>query len=85
MDFSNGVQLNQPPSAFRASIDAKAREAIGALPDGANGALVSVATDAGWNVAVLARVGDRIDVAGYIGKTWGAIKPEFGAQVRVVF
>ena len=81
----SGVVLNQPPSALRAAIDTKAREAIGQLRPGANGAFVGVATEAGWNVAVLARVGDRIDVAGYIGKSWGAVKPEFGAEIRWEF
>jgi hypothetical protein len=80
-----GVQLTQPPSALRAAIDAKARSVIGTLPPSANGAFVGIATDAGWNVAVLAKVGDRIDVAGYVGKTWGAATPEVGAEVRWVF
>ena len=80
----SGVQLNQPPSALRAAINAKAREAIGALPHTANGAFVGIATEAGWNVAVLARIGDRIDVAGFVGKRWGA-PLDVEAQVRWVF
>jgi hypothetical protein len=79
-----GVVLNQPPSPLRAAIDAKAREAIGQIPPGANGAFVGVATEAGWNVAVLARVGDRIDIAGYVGKSWGA-PLNVGAEIRWTF
>jgi hypothetical protein len=79
----SGVQLHQPPSELRAAINAKAREAIGTLPPTANGAFVGIATEAGWNLAVLARVGDRIDVAGYVGKSWGA-PLDVGAQVRIV-
>ncbi len=80
----NGVILNQPPGPLRTAIDAKAREIIGQLSPEDNGAFVGIATEAGWNVAVLARVGDRIDIAGYVGKSWGA-PLDVGAQIRWKF
>lgn len=84
MDIAKGVALNQPPGILRAAIDAKAREAIGLLPPDANGAFVGIATEAGWNVAIVAKVGDRIDIAGYVGKSWG--RPlDVGAELRWVF
>ena len=66
-----GVVLSPPPRDLRASIDRSVKALVADLPAQKRGALVTVVTTAGVNLAVLARVNDVWAVKAYVGKTWG--------------
>ena len=66
-----GVQFKTPPSQFMQTIQAELDRSLAALPAGAQGALVGIATAAGVNAAIVTRVGPGWDVAAWIGKSWG--------------
>lgn len=77
-----GVAFNAPPEEQMPSIRAALDRAVAELPEGANGALVGVATPRGANAAIVARSGNRWQVAAWIGKTWDA--PQVDGGVRVM-
>jgi len=65
-----GVAFTQPPDHLIPDISASIAKAVAALPQGKSGALVGVATNAGVNAAVVAKVNDVWTIQAFIGKTW---------------
>jgi hypothetical protein len=75
-----GVVFTTPPEVLLPSIHASIAHAIASLPPEAHGALVGVATEAGVNAAIVAKLDDDWEVMAWIGKSWrGPIAG--GAQV----
>ncbi len=76
-----------PPSGLSASIDSAVRKAVSELPKGANGALIGVATERGANLVVVQRLGKRVQVAAWVGKSgWDSgARWEAGATVQSVW
>lgn len=66
-----GVQFNAPPEDTLGPIMKAINTAVQSLPSGVNGALVGTATGAGWNAAIVARVGHGWAVQAWIGSKWG--------------
>lgn len=87
--FPGVVATPDLPGPILAGVRAKALSMVGDLPPGAHGAVVGIITDDGTgpteNLAILADLGKGIDVAGYVGKKWGKVRPEFGGQIRWTF
>jgi hypothetical protein len=79
----SGVAFNEPPSNLLASIERQIQMAATAIPAGARGALVGVATESGVNAALVIKAGHGWDTVTWIGKSWGA-PIEGGAMVRKV-
>jgi hypothetical protein len=68
----SGVVMTAPPERLIPDLRASMADALAQLRAGEQGALVAVATDAGVNAAVVARVGGDWQVQAWIGKRWGA-------------
>lgn len=86
---ARGVAMNIPPEYVLPSITAAVNKAAQAIPAGKTGALVTVFTPKGANLAVVHKVGDNITITGWVGKTW-APKPgeaawDYGAAATVVW
>jgi len=75
-----GVVFNQPPDHLIPDISASIQRAVAALPQGKSGAIVGVATDAGVNAAVVAKLNETWTVQAWVGKTWGG-SVTGGAQI----
>ena len=69
--LTKGVAYTDPPGPLLAQALEIVNRGIAELPANANGAIVTVATDAGVNGAVVAKVNDHFQVVGFIGKSWG--------------
>lgn len=86
-----GVQASPepPPGPMGEAIRQKALDAVGELPEGVNGAVVAIVMEDArgtfTNLALIANINGALDIAGYVGKRWGAPHPEFGGQVRWTF
>ena len=68
-----GVAFSGPPTSLLADATHVLAQMTDTLPPGTNGAVIGVATEAGWNAAVVHRVGDSFAVSGWIGKSWGPV------------
>ena len=68
---AKGVVMSPPPAKYLEQTTSVIRDALKALEPGERGALAWVATTEGINLAVVHRVNDRLEVAGFIGKSWG--------------
>lgn len=66
-----GVQFTPPPTPIFDSVQAQVAAAIGRLPPDAHGAVISVATTAGWNAAIVTKAPHGFDVQAYVGSKWG--------------
>lgn len=71
-DIPKGVAFNAPPTSLMADATAVLDAMSAQLPPDANGAIVAVATDAGWNAAIMHRVDNRWAVGAFVGKNWGS-------------
>lgn len=84
MSGEKGIAFVAPPPHLLADaqkvIDGIAKQ----LPKGTNGAVIGVATENGWNAAIVHRAGDRFQVAGWLGKDWSA-PVTGGAAVRMTW
>lgn len=77
-----GVATVPPPASLLDAMTKQVKDAVATLPQGSRGALVSVATTAGVNLAVVSKVGTHTEVTAWVGKTWGQ-PVSSGAAVRV--
>lgn len=77
-----GVAFREPPVALQPSIRAAIADAVAAIPPGRNGALVGIATERGWNAAVVSKLGDDWEVQAWVGKDWQAPGVTYGTVVR---
>lgn len=69
----DGVQFTAPPTHLLADATALIDTLVQQLPPDATGAVVGLATDRGWNAAVVHRsTGGGFQVSSWIGKSWGA-------------
>lgn len=66
-----GVAFSAPPQSLLADATRLIDEMTRELPAGTNGALVGLATERGWNAAVVHRAGTQFHVVSWIGKSWG--------------
>lgn len=70
-----GVALNAPPTSILQQATEMVRAAMAEVPDGSKGVLVGVATArqgvVDVNLALASKVGDHVDIAAWIGKSWG--------------
>lgn len=71
MDPIKGVVMAPPPPGLLASLDTQVKRLVADLPADKHGAVVTVVTTAGVNVAVMGRLNHTWEVKGWIGKTWG--------------
>jgi hypothetical protein len=76
INSATGVAMNAPPANILPDVTRMVTDAIAALPDGDRGALVGIATKhpdgtVNVNLALAARVGSRVEVAAWLGRTWG--------------
>lgn len=78
-----GVAFAPPPRAMLPDITASIARAASGLAVG-EGAVVGIATDAGWNGAVVVRAPHGIDVHAWVGKSWGT-QLTGGVEVRKTF
>jgi hypothetical protein len=69
-DPAAGVAFNPPPISLMAEASQVLNEMTAQLPPGVNGAIVGIATQSGWNAAVVHRIGESFAVSSWIGKTW---------------
>jgi hypothetical protein len=72
LDSLRRVLMNPPPIDLEAAVRARVNAIAGDLGPSNRGAIISVATTAGVNLAIVARAGDHFFVKGYIAKEWGA-------------
>lgn len=77
-----GVQFNAPPEKLIPDLRASIDRAMATLDPGTRGAFVTVATTAGVNAALVTKAGDHVQVAAWVGKTWGG-PIEGGTTVKV--
>ena len=66
-----GVALTPPPPGIRASLDKQIALLIAELPAEKKGAVVTLVTTTGVNLAVIARVNKLWTVKAWVGKSWG--------------
>ncbi len=76
-----GVAYNPPPSELIPAVNGQISAALASLKPGSKGALVAIATQAGVNAAIVAKLGEHWTTTAYIGKSWGA-GPVWGAAVK---
>ena len=86
---TNGVAVNAPPLEMMPSIKSAIDKACLEIPADKHVAVVGIITDKDGekraNGAIVARVGDRFKVAGWLGKSWGTTNSkEIGAAVSLV-
>jgi len=75
-----GVAFAQPPDHLIPDITASIARAVATLPKDKTIALVGIATEAGGNAAIVARVNNTWAVQVWVGKTWR--RPlTYGAEV----
>jgi hypothetical protein len=71
------------------SITAAVDKAVAAIPSDKTGALVTIFTPAGANLAIAQRVGDHVKVTAWIGRKWGPAQGEqpweYGAAATVTW
>ncbi len=77
-----GVAFREPPVALQPSIRAAIADAVAAIPPGRSGALVGIATEKGWNAAVVSKLGADWEVQAWVGKDWSAPGVSYGTVVR---
>lgn len=65
-----GVTFTPPPTSLMADATRIVTDLAKSLPPGSQGGIIAVATDTGWNAAVVHRAGERFQVASWIGKDW---------------
>lgn len=86
---SNGVAVNVPAEYLLPSITAAVNRAVSAIPPDKKGALVTIFTPAGANLAVAEKFGDHVKVTAWIGKKWGPAPGEpgwdYGAAATVTW
>lgn len=79
-----GVAFQPPPASLLAQATELLQQTTAQLPPGTNGAIVGLATEKGWNAAIVHRVDDHFVVAGWLGKHWGESLTG-GAAVRATW
>lgn len=77
-----GVAMNAPPASILGELTKQVQDAVATLPPDGKGALVGVATTTGVNLAVVAKVGNHVNVVSWLGKSWGQ-PVSGGAAVQV--
>lgn len=86
---SAGVATNLPPEYVLPSITAAVNKAAASIPAGRTGALVTIFTPKGANLAVVSKVGEHVKVTAWIGKSWvpkpGEPAWDYGAAATVVW
>jgi len=68
---TNGVAMNVPSAILLPSITAAVNKAAAEIPAGKTGALVTIFTPKGANLAVVQKIGNNVKVTAWIGKEWG--------------
>jgi len=66
-----GVSFTPPPASLLEQATALVSQMAEKFPADKQGGVIAIATDKGWNAAIVHRVGDNLRVAGFIGKAWG--------------
>lgn len=84
---ASGVATVPPPLHLREQIEAQVSQTLGALPPDAKGAIVTVATrnsrgEIAYNLAIIGRPAEHLEIMGYVAKTWGESVPDVGGAVR---
>jgi len=69
-DAVPGVSFTAPPVSLMADATRVLESMTAQLPPAAKGAIVGLATEAGWNAAVVHRVGEGFVVSSWVGKSW---------------
>lgn len=87
MATAKGVAMNPPPDAILVDVTRMVEHAMQAVPANGKGALVGIATkDANGalnvNLALVQKVGARVNVVSWLGKSWGQ-PVSGGAAVQV--
>lgn len=90
---AKGVALNAPPASILGRATELVRDAMAQVPADERGTLVALATRQGdvthVNLALATKVGSRVEVVTWIGKSWGepvaAAPLTAGGAVRVHF
>lgn len=65
-----GVAFTPPPASLMAQASQILESSLAQLPPDAKGAIVGIATTAGWNAAVVHRIGNDFAIAAWLGKSW---------------
>jgi hypothetical protein len=65
-----GVAFNPPPISIMAEASQVLNEMTAQLPPQANGAVIGIATQSGWNAAVMHRTDKTWTVGAWVGKHW---------------
>lgn len=74
---SKGVAMNPPPASILANVNHLVSAAMSGVPEDGRGQLVGIATrnpETGAvdvNLALATRIGSRVEVVAWMGKTWG--------------
>src|SRR5690349_2832541 len=72
---SKGVALNAPPAHLLADTTKFIKDAMVNVEPGSHGTLVAIATKTGTvtntNLALATKIGEHVEVVGWIGKSWG--------------
>ena len=73
---SKGVAMNAPPDAILGTVSRMVRDAMATIPASERGQLVAIATRApdgsvNVNLALAAKVGKRVEILAFVGKSWG--------------
>jgi hypothetical protein len=67
-----GVAFNAPPNNLMASVQRQIDTLAAQLSPDVKGAVIAVATDTGWNAAIVHRAGNHFQVVSWVGKSWGS-------------
>lgn len=79
-----GVAFNAPPTSILADATKLIDQVAAGLPADAKGAVVAIATEGGWNAAIVHRAGDHFQIASWLGKSWDSPLTG-GAAVRATW
>lgn len=71
MTPSKGVAFTAPPTRLLADATKALEASLAMLPPDAQGAVIGLATDTGWNAAVVHKVHQQWTVGAWVGKDWG--------------
>ena len=81
--------MNVPAAYLLPSITEAVNKAVAAIPADKKGALVTIFTPAGANLAVAEKIGDHVKVTAWIGRRWGPKDGEepwsYGAAATVTW
>jgi len=85
-----GVQYNSPPPEIEKIIESHVQPFMNSIPTGKIGGIFGITTidNSGRkisNAVIAVKVNDKLEIGGYIAKTWGSSPIVYGVEAKFYF